>query len=135
MAVNPRIIIIGAGAAGYAAACKLLENGFANIQMLEAENRIGGRVHSVEFGAGMVDMGAQWCDGETDNIVYGMVKDLNLLQSSFVNYGQFRFVNAQGNFMDTNVTDKLMDLLYMISEDKEEMLKQNCSLGEYVTKR
>lgn len=135
MSVNPRIIIIGAGAAGYAAACKLLENGFTNIQVLEAENRIGGRVRTVEFGDGLVEMGAQWCHGEKDNIVYGMVKDLNLLQPSSFNYGHFRFVNAQGNFLDTNVTDKLIDLLHMISDDKDELQKQNGSLGEYITKR
>lgn len=46
------LIIIGAGAAGLAAASRLIEKGFdsAKITILEAENRIGGRIHTVPFG-------------------------------------------------------------------------------------
>lgn len=58
--VQPKIVIVGAGAAGIAAATKLLSNGFKNVTVLEAENRIGGRVHSVLFGNTIVDLGAQW---------------------------------------------------------------------------
>ena len=47
---DPRIIIIGAGPSGIAAASKLLENGFKNVTVLEAEDRIGGRVHTIKFG-------------------------------------------------------------------------------------
>ena len=47
-----RVIIIGAGAAGLAAASKLVGLGFStqNITILEAQNRIGGRIHSIEEG-------------------------------------------------------------------------------------
>ena len=44
---NKRVVIIGAGAAGIAAATRLYENGIDDIVVLEAENRIGGRIHSV----------------------------------------------------------------------------------------
>lgn len=47
---SPRIIIVGAGAAGIAAASRLLENGFTDITILEAQNRIGGRVWSIKIG-------------------------------------------------------------------------------------
>lgn len=43
-------MIVGAGASGIAAASKLIENGFENLIILEAENRIGGRVNTVKFG-------------------------------------------------------------------------------------
>ena len=45
----PSIIIIGAGAAGIAAASKLFEDGFEKVTILEAENRIGGRIHTIKF--------------------------------------------------------------------------------------
>lgn len=45
-----KIIIIGAGASGIAAACRLIEKGFKNVTILEAKNRIGGRIHTVNFG-------------------------------------------------------------------------------------
>lgn len=77
---NYSAIIIGAGPAGVAAASKLLENNYTNILILEAESRIGGRIHSVEFGDAYVDLGAHWCHGEKENIVYDLVKDLDLLR-------------------------------------------------------
>lgn len=46
---GPKIIIIGAGAAGIAAASRLIESGFENVTILDAEGRIGGRIHTVEF--------------------------------------------------------------------------------------
>lgn len=58
--MDKQVIIIGAGASGIAAATKLLRNGFRNILILEGQDRIGGRVHSVVHGAGVLDMGAQW---------------------------------------------------------------------------
>ena len=47
---DPRIVIIGAGPSGIAAASKLFEHGFNNITILEAEDRIGGRVYTTKFG-------------------------------------------------------------------------------------
>lgn len=58
--MEKKIIIIGAGAAGFAAASKLISNGFKNVTILEAENRIGGRVHTIPYGKNVLDMGAQW---------------------------------------------------------------------------
>ena len=47
---SPSVIIIGAEAAGIAAASRLFENGFTKVIILEAENRIGGRIHTVKLG-------------------------------------------------------------------------------------
>lgn len=58
--MDKSVIIIGAGAAGIAAATKLLLNGFRNILILEGQNRIGGRIHTIPYGAGVLEMGAQW---------------------------------------------------------------------------
>ena len=44
-----KILIIGAGAAGIAAASRLLEKGFQNVLILEAKDRIGGRIHTVKY--------------------------------------------------------------------------------------
>jgi monoamine oxidase len=70
---EPRIIIIGAGLAGVSALSKFLENGYENVLLLEAENRIGGRVETVPFGANVADIGAQWIHGEKGNVIYQMV--------------------------------------------------------------
>lgn len=59
MAMDKKVIIVGAGASGIAAATKLLSNGFNNVTILEASTRIGGRINTVPFGANVVDMGAE----------------------------------------------------------------------------
>lgn len=58
--MDKKVIVIGAGAAGFAAATKLVSNGFKNVTILEAENRIGGRVNTIPFGNNVLDMGGQW---------------------------------------------------------------------------
>lgn len=58
--MDKQIIIVGAGPSGVAAATRLVSKGFKNVTILEAENRIGGRVNTVPFGANVVDLGAQW---------------------------------------------------------------------------
>ena len=45
----PSVIIIGAGAAGIAAASKLLKDGIKDVTILEAEKRIGGRICTTRF--------------------------------------------------------------------------------------
>lgn len=47
--VSSSVIIIGAGSSGLATASRLFQNGFNNIKILEAENRIGGRVYTRKF--------------------------------------------------------------------------------------
>ena len=53
------LIIIGAGAAGIAAARRAREAGLS-FRVLEARNRIGGRAHTVEMLGTPVDLGAHW---------------------------------------------------------------------------
>ncbi|GBP11645.1 hypothetical protein EVAR_73269_1, partial [Eumeta japonica] len=75
------VIVIGCGASGVAALRRLHEAGVKALG-LEAADRIGGRINSVPFGDGTVDLGAAWCQGEKDNIVYDMVKDMDVLGRS-----------------------------------------------------
>ena len=46
---SPSVIIIGAGAAGIAAASKLLKDGIKDVTILEAENRIGSRINTTKL--------------------------------------------------------------------------------------
>ena len=47
---------MGAGAAGMAAAARLVEKGLPQSQLtiLEAENRIGGRINTVQYGRNII---------------------------------------------------------------------------------
>ncbi|KAK5638645.1 hypothetical protein RI129_012940 [Pyrocoelia pectoralis] len=75
---SPRIAIVGAGAAGISAAARLVENGFDNIIILEAEDRIGGRINTAEIEGNLVDLGAQYC--RENSFVYSLIKDYDLLE-------------------------------------------------------
>lgn len=132
---NTSVVIVGAGPSGIAAATRLLENGVNNIIVLEAENRIGGRVNSVEFGGRIVDLGGQWCHGEENNIVYELVKDLDLLSSSTNSYDDYTFYDSSGNLADKSVTDKLVALCDSIARDDSKGSLEYESFGEYFVAR
>lgn len=53
------IIVIGCGASGIAALRRLHDAGL-KVLGLEAADRIGGRIHSLEYGDCYLDIGAAW---------------------------------------------------------------------------
>jgi monoamine oxidase len=61
-----RILIVGAGVAGLTAARKLVDKGYEVI-VLEARDRIGGRIWTAELGGSKIDLGAAWIEGMEDN--------------------------------------------------------------------
>nr|XP_009498508.1 PREDICTED: spermine oxidase isoform X2 [Phalacrocorax carbo] len=79
---QPRIVVIGAGLAGLSAAKALLESGFTDVTILEATDRIGGRVQSVKLGHATLELGATWIHGSHGNPVYHLAEDNGLLEET-----------------------------------------------------
>ncbi|XP_052859700.1 spermine oxidase-like [Anopheles cruzii] len=133
-ATNPRIVIIGAGASGIAAATTLYRAGLTNITVLEASHRIGGRVNSVPFGGddSPVELGAQWCHGEEGNVAYQMASAFpGLLKTSMIVEEEF-LVQSDG----TQVPETISDRLWALSESILEAsytADYAGSLGDYIT--
>ncbi|XP_044264139.1 probable polyamine oxidase 5 [Tribolium madens] len=113
---NFSVIVIGAGPSGIAAATKLLQNS-VNVTILEAESRIGGRINTVKFGDGLVELGAEYCHGEEGNIVKELVKDYDLLEPTF-NYLNGQIYYSNGSKLNHEFVRELQDLI--LSENKEE---------------
>jgi predicted NAD/FAD-binding protein len=66
-AKKERILVIGAGIAGLAAAATLQDQGFA-VTILEARDRLGGRLWTDRSWPGVsLDLGASWIHGVTGN--------------------------------------------------------------------
>jgi monoamine oxidase len=63
------ILVIGAGIAGLAAARKLAATGF-RVTVLEASQRYGGRIKTVDMGGYKADFGASWIHGINGNPLY-----------------------------------------------------------------
>lgn len=72
-----RVIVIGAGCAGLAAARRLREQG-VDCVVLEARERIGGRTHSIRLGEASVDVGAAWLQQFADNALAREAQALGL---------------------------------------------------------
>lgn len=128
---SSKIIIVGAGASGIAAASKLLEYGYNNIVVLEALDRIGGRVHSIPFGKGFVDLGAQWCSGQEGNVVYELANNHFEFGDNDIRNDNMHCYRSDGTFVEQKQYEKVMDLSESIVFDYENMVKFNGSLGEF----
>ncbi len=63
---NKRVVVIGAGIAGITASVKLLKKG-VDVILLEASNRVGGRVKRAQEFDFPVDLGASWIHRKDGN--------------------------------------------------------------------
>ncbi|XP_053160755.1 peroxisomal N(1)-acetyl-spermine/spermidine oxidase [Hemicordylus capensis] len=79
---RPRVLIVGAGVAGLGAAQRLLRGSrcFADLCLLEASGRVGGRIRSGRLGNKVVEIGAHWIHGPSPkNPVFQLASEYGLL--------------------------------------------------------
>jgi monoamine oxidase len=70
------VAVIGAGAAGIGAARRLTEAGTISLLVLEARNRVGGRVHTIAPGGFPLDRGAEWLHSANRNPLSPIAQEL-----------------------------------------------------------
>lgn len=93
------VLVIGAGIAGLAAARRLQDEGLA-VTVVEARDRVGGRVHSARNPRGdAFDLGASWIHGVKGNPIAALARDLDIptVTSGRVN----ALFDARGRRLDT----------------------------------
>lgn len=105
-------IILGAGIAGLGAA-KVLKSSKINFIVLEAQNRVGGRINTVEMktlkGNGKkiyVDSGAQWIHGR-NNKFYEMAEQFNLIRKELSDEASGDFIREDGYKFDDDFVKKV----------------------------
>jgi monoamine oxidase len=119
------VLIIGAGAAGLAAAAKLSENGF-RITILEARDRIGGRIFTypgTEFST-VVEGGAEFIHGK-------LKTTLALLNTFKINYNStagnwYRVKNGEVEKMDAFIEN------YKLLEKHLKEMKEDLSVNDFL---
>ena len=118
-----KVVIIGGGAAGVGAAELLHEHKIA-FRLLEAQNRLGGRMKQTNFEGYIVEDGANWIHGEYDidwntttsneplfrNPLWIWQRYYNgtnmYMGGSFTNYSKEEFKNDKGEDVDTKLEDQ-----------------------------
>ncbi|KAM7358561.1 spermine oxidase [Cochliomyia hominivorax] len=133
-----RIVVIGAGPSGIAAATKLLESGCKNVIILEAESRIGGRIHTIPFADNVVDLGAQWCHGEKNNVIYETIQELKLdvLESTGTIYDDYKCIRSNKEILEETLVEHLKTIAFKSIPDRQEDLEDyEGSLGSYLTEK
>ncbi|XP_020777112.1 peroxisomal N(1)-acetyl-spermine/spermidine oxidase [Boleophthalmus pectinirostris] len=75
-----KIVIVGSGVAGISAAVALTAAGFTDVHILEATGRSGGRIKTGRLGDNIVEIGANWIHGPSeDNPVFCLARQYGLL--------------------------------------------------------
>ncbi|KAH8372922.1 hypothetical protein KR009_008134, partial [Drosophila setifemur] len=136
--LDRKIVVIGAGASGVACATKLLELGFLNVLVVEAEDRLGGRIHTIPFADNVIDLGAQWCHGERDNIVYELARqqEEELLESTGPVYENYQCVRSNGEVVADEVASRLKAIVGESLVTRQLELRHcSGSLGSYLTNK
>ena len=120
---NADIIIIGAGISGIAAARALKAKGY-NVLILEARNRVGGRIWTDNSLGTPLDLGASWIHGITNNPIKQLA-DQFALKTLPTNYDARQIFDSNGtplsNSADTTLSNRyeaIYDRVIAIQEQR-----------------
>ncbi|XP_057790051.1 polyamine oxidase 1-like [Salvia miltiorrhiza] len=107
------VLIVGAGISGITAAKVLAENGVEDFVIVEASDRIGGRLRKEDFGGVAVELGAGWIagvGGDQTNPLWEMARHANL-RTYFSDYSNARFniYDNNGNIFPAGVAAEAYD--------------------------
>ncbi|XP_063789881.1 peroxisomal N(1)-acetyl-spermine/spermidine oxidase-like isoform X2 [Pseudophryne corroboree] len=143
---SPRVVIIGAGFAGLGAATTLVKHGVKNLIILEALDRAGGRVFTLQsLGSAALELGATWIHGQKDNPLYQMAKEAGLLADDGFNMmtcqpvsvtPQDYFFTEQGKLLPSTQVEQVTCFFgRLMSQIIQQDFKTECeswSVGEYL---
>ncbi|XP_026325696.1 spermine oxidase-like [Hyposmocoma kahamanoa] len=122
-------IVIGLGSAGTTAASTLARAG-KRVLALEAQDRIGGRVNTVPFGDGLVEVGAEWIHGTQHSRVYDLAIANNVTLMS--QDSEFEAYRSDGTTSDAQLVKELMMYCLEVADTPSE---EQEALGHYITRK
>ncbi|XP_070772619.1 peroxisomal N(1)-acetyl-spermine/spermidine oxidase-like [Enoplosus armatus] len=80
VSADPKVVIVGCGVSGVAAAHRLVNAGFHHVRILEATDRSGGRIKTGRLGNNITEIGASYIHGPSEeNPLFCLARDYGLL--------------------------------------------------------
>lgn len=123
------IIVVGAGAAGLAAANKIASAG-VDVKVVEARDRIGGRVWTDDSWGLPLDLGASWIHGVKGNPLSELVSKIEAERKK-TDYDSYRVRSGGGRIVDF---DKLPDDFRKVTMMEHEYAADIGDLSRQATK-
>ncbi len=104
------VLILGGGIAGLAAARDLARRKIS-VTVIEAQNRFGGRIHTIHDGRLPIELGAEFIHGESKPLL-GVIREAGLATQAVVGKGQL-FQNA--HFTTADIWDRASEIFNRIN--------------------
>ena len=114
--LNRDVVIVGAGAAGLTAANELKKAGLS-VAVLEARDRVGGRLHTDVIDGAMLEIGGQWVSPDQDALI-DTVAELGLETFSRYREGDSVYVGPDG------VAKRFTGEMFPVSAETERVIAE-----------
>ncbi|MGB0835772.1 MAG: flavin monoamine oxidase family protein [Psychrobium sp.] len=119
-----KVVVIGAGISGLAAAKMLQEDPRIEVTLLEGRGRVGGRVWTkLRESESSLDMGASWIHGTRNNPIFDLAEKLSL-ETVRTDYSNGIVYNGRGQ-RDTELFSRLSNFSALFKQELASLIEQD----------
>uniref|UniRef100_R4G3E2 Putative flavin-containing amine oxidase n=1 Tax=Rhodnius prolixus TaxID=13249 RepID=R4G3E2_RHOPR len=133
----PKVIILGAGLAGLSAAYHLLKHGHNNVVILEASERIGGRILTTWMGDTVIELGDSVINGaNVTNSVYNLANMEGLAMHKIPENYPVTYITSDSRLVsDYFIQEQLFKEMLEQAKEAYKKIGFDCSVLDYLAVR